>query len=286
MIRYNGNNRYMVEDLDRTAITVAEELPFDIELVAPQAPVVRNGSKKLKVVAKKKEGWDEKIDIKLLQNPAGVNSATNVAIEKGQTEAFISINAAGNAAAKETPCTVIASAPGAGARVETCSLFTNIKVAEEFFKMEFQQAAVEQGQAVDFVVKMQQISPFEGVAKCVLEGLPHNAKAEPVEINKETQEFVFRITTQADTTEGTHKTLTCIANIVINGEEVEHRFLNGRLRVDKPAPPKVMPPAEKPEEKKELAKVEPVQAPPKPLSRLEKLRLEQEEKRKQEAAGN
>jgi hypothetical protein len=284
-IRYNGNVRYLQEEMDRVAISVVENLPFDVEIVPVQAPVVRGGPKSLKVIAHKKEGWDEKINVRLLQNPPGVSSGTNVAIEKGKNEALIVINANGDAPVRESSVCVIASAPHAGAQAHCCSPFTKVKVAEQFLKVEFQPAATEQGQETPFVVKLTQETPYEGEAECVLEGLPHHATADPVKINKDAKEVIFNIKTQADTTEGNHKNLQLKITMSDKGETIEHRYGGGRLRIDKPAPPKATPaPTPQPQVAANTPAM-PVEVKPpvaKPLSRLEKLRLEQEAKLKGE----
>src|SRR5690606_30301978 len=127
--------------------------------------------------------------------------------------------------------------------------------------------AVEQGKQTSLVVKVNQLTDFEGKAKVELLGLPNEAKTEPLELTKDTEQLVFNITTTEKTPPGRHRSLLCKAVVEINGEPVVHNLGSGELRVDAPLPKptataKAEPKKEaKPEEKKE-----------KPLSRLEQLR--------------
>ena len=54
-----GQSIYWTCDVDKLAVAVVDEVPFKLEIVQPKAPIVRNGSMNLKVVAHKKEEWDE-----------------------------------------------------------------------------------------------------------------------------------------------------------------------------------------------------------------------------------
>ena len=58
-----GQSLYAWKDVNRLAIVVVEELPFSIEIVQPNVPIVKDGSMQLKIIARKKEGWDEDISV-------------------------------------------------------------------------------------------------------------------------------------------------------------------------------------------------------------------------------
>ena len=51
LVRGNNNRDVYGHDTDRMAVAIAEEIPFKIEIVPPTAPLVRDGSIDLKVVA-------------------------------------------------------------------------------------------------------------------------------------------------------------------------------------------------------------------------------------------
>jgi hypothetical protein len=162
------------------------------------------------------------------------------------------------------------------------SPFTTVEVAAPFVGLAMERAAVEQGKATDMFCKVQQNTPFEGKAKIKLIGLPNGVTAPDVEITKETKEFAFHISTTPTSPAGLHKNLFCQLTIMKNGEPILHNLGYSELRLDVPLP------------KAQVAKAPPAAAKPAPaaakpaekrLTRLEKLRLEQEEREKAAAAG-
>ena len=77
---------------------MTEECAYSIEIVEPKVPLVRGGSMNLKVVAKRKPGFDAAIGVSLPWNPPGVGSSGGVAIPAKANEALIPMNADGGAA--------------------------------------------------------------------------------------------------------------------------------------------------------------------------------------------
>ncbi|MEM9659294.1 MAG: PPC domain-containing protein, partial [Planctomycetota bacterium] len=71
-----GRNNVPVWDhwADRAAIAVTERLPFKLTLIAPKAPLVQRGSKELRVVAERDEGFDAPIAVRMLYVPPGVSA--------------------------------------------------------------------------------------------------------------------------------------------------------------------------------------------------------------------
>ena len=140
--------------------------------------------------------------------------------------------------------------------------------------MKIEMAAVEQGKECAVICKLDQLKPFEGAAKIRLYGLPAKVECSEMEFTVADKELTFPIKTAADTPKGQHKALFCHIEIPQNGVTIPHNVGHGGvLRVDPPPKPKKNPlPAPKQPEPKKVA--EKKQAPPKPLSRLEKLRME------------
>ncbi|MCA9043119.1 MAG: PPC domain-containing protein, partial [Planctomycetaceae bacterium] len=279
MIRGNNNNRVWEEEIVRVPIVVTEKVPFKVWIDPPKVPLVRGGSMNLKVMCEKAEGWDEDIQVLMLQNPSGVNASGSVKIAKGTTEALIPMNAAGNAAVQESMIAIRCIAKVGNGNIETCTPFVPLRVEEQYVTFEFAQAAAEQGKEIPMVVKVNKRKDFEGEAEVALVGLPANATAEPLKMTKDTAELVFTIKVAENTPPGDNKNLLCQVKVPEAGETIFHNLGNGRLRVDRPLPPKAdapPPAAAPPMEKKE--------EPPKPLSRLEMLRLQQKEKEAAAAA--
>jgi len=273
----NQNDYVWAERLDAIPVVTTEKVPFDIQIVQPKVPLVRGGQMQLKVVATRAEGFDEEIRVQVLQNPPGVNSSRSVKIEKGQTEALIPMNASGNAPIQESAITVTGTARVGNGNISINTPFAMLNVAEKYMNLEFVSAATEQGAPVDLQVKVTNLTPFADKATVKLVGLPAKTSTVEKEITKDDAEIVFPITTDPASPVGETKNLFCQITVIENGEPIVHNIGSGRLRINKPAPVVVAKPKteEKPVEKK------PETPKPKVLSRLEQLRLQQEQIRAQ-----
>lgn len=273
LIRGNNNNDVWGHDAERMAAVIAEAAPFSLQIVQPKAPLARNGSMGLKVVATRDPEFKAAISLRLLYNPPGVGSSTNVTIPEGQTEAIIPLTANAGASIGQWKLVVTGTAPHAGGTVEVASQFVDLSIVDQFYKFAFDKSAVEQGQTTDVVVKIEHLQEFPGQAKCELVGLPSGTTTTPVEFNKDTAEIVFKVTSVKDARPGRYTTLVCVSKFAFQGDEVTQTLGGGELRIDAPLPPKA---SAKPVAKAEAKKP----APAKRLSRLEQLRLEQAEQEK------
>jgi hypothetical protein len=276
MIRGRNAERMWTEHLERMPVTVSNPAPFKIRVEAPKGPVVQGGGCSLKVIAERAPEYKEAINVMLLQNPPGCSSNTAAQIPKDQNEVVITLNAASNAAVRMSPIAIRAYADINGRTIETCSESVPLTVEQPFIKFEIEQAAVVQGKEAAMLIKVEKRRDWDGDAEVKLVGLPAKAEAAPLKLNKDQKELVFTVKTAADTPPGTTKGVLCQVQIPLNGELIAHSLGSGRLRVD--PPPKEAPAAAP------MPAAAPAAAPPKPISRLEQLRLEQ--KARDEAAKN
>lgn len=268
-------------DTDRVAAAVTEEAPFKIHIVEPKVPLVENGSMNLKVVAERKPGFKTAITIVPIFNPPGVGSASAVTIPEGQNEVLVPVNANGGAQIRKWKVPVNGVATVGNGPIWVGSQLAMLEVAAPFVTIAMERAAVEQGKATDMFCKVHVDTPFDGKAKIKLIGLPNGVTAPDIEITKDTKEFAFHISTTPQSPAGLHKNLFCQLTIMKNGEPILHNLGGSELRLDVPLP------------KAQVAKAAPAAKPApaaakpaeKRLSRLEKLRLEQEEREKAAQAG-
>lgn len=276
-----GQSLYRWRDVDRVAVAVVDELPFSIEIVEPKAPLVRDGSMQLKIIAHKKEGWDEQINVQLPYRPPGVGAASSVNIPKGQSEVLYPLNANGGTEIKKWRIFALGTSGG----MWSSSQLATLEVNDPFARFELQRAGCEQGQPAQVLCKVNHLHPFEGTATATLFGLPLNVTAEPVQLTKENQELVFNIKTASDSPVGKHN-LYCQLVVPHNGESVVSTAAGVQLQIDAPLPaPVAQPqPAPMPQVAATQPAPMPAAAPPKPLSPLEKLRLAA--KQRQEAKDN
>jgi hypothetical protein len=151
----------------------------------------------------------------------------------------------------------------------TASPFVKLSVEEPFVNMKLSMATAKQGEPADMVATVENLREFEGQADTQIFGLPAHSTAPVLKVDKTTGDLNIPITTSEKTPVGQHKNLFCTVTIMKDGEPILHRVgMGGVFRVD----PKPKEPAPKPAETpKVVAKNEPK---PKPLSRLEQLRLE------------
>jgi hypothetical protein len=281
-----GQSVYWKKDVDRLAVAVTQEAPYSIEVVEPKVPLIQNGSMQLKIIAKRNGDFKGPITVFPLWNPPGVSAASSVAIPPEATEVLMPVNAAGNAQVKKWKTAVIAVADAGQGPVWTSSQLFTLDVAGPFVAATIQRSAVEQGQETEMVVKLQHVAPFEGNATVKLIGLPPKVTTTDATITKDTQEIVFKITTDKTAPPGTHRNLFC--QVIVPGAGGELMVANtgsSELRVDVPIV-KVTPP---PMPMNPMATTPPPPTPPTPpkrLSRLEQLRKEQEEREKAEKEKN
>lgn len=134
-------------------------------------------------------------------------------------------------------------------------------------------------------MKIATTKPFPGNAKVRLIGLPAKVTTTDIDITKDTKEIAFPIKTVPTAPPGIHRNLFCQVIVMENNEPVVHSIGATELRIDVPLPPKKDQPVV-------VAKPTPTpmpmpkkDAPPKRLSRLEQLRLEQEEREKAAKSG-
>ncbi|MBX3442496.1 MAG: PPC domain-containing protein [Planctomyces sp.] len=277
-----GENQVYVwtEEILRLPVVVSQAAPFQVRIEEPRVPLVRGGSMNLKVVAERTGDYTGPIQVLLLQNPPGVGSAGSVQIPEGQTEALIPVNANGDAPVRVSEIAVRAIATVGNGVIETCSPAVPLAVEEPYVTLEFHAAAVEQGKETPLLVTVTKRKDFDGEAQTVLYGLPPNAVAEPLKLTHDTQELVFTIKAPPETPAGNNQNLFCQILIPENGDQIVHNLGTGRLRVDPPPP---MPVAQS--EPAPMAEPMPEAAPPRPLSRLEQLRLEQKKRDEAQRSG-
>jgi len=265
--------------VDRLAVTVAEEAPFAIEVVQPKVPLVRSGQMGLKVRAIRKPDFKAAIAVSLPWNPPGVGSGGGVAIPEGQDEAVIPINADGNAELRTWKIVVNGTSTGPTGPIMVSSQLADLTIAAPYVGLGFQAASVEQGKETDMAVSVTKNVDFPGEASVTLVGLPNKATTDAKSITKDSTDLTFHIKTDPASPVGKHANLFCQVVVTQDGEPIVHNIGTGTLQIDAPLPPKADAPAPAPAQAAAPASAE---APAKPLSRLEKLRLEA--KQKQQAA--
>src|SRR5690606_37336576 len=111
------------------------------DIVQPKAPLVRDGSMQLKVVATRNEGFKAPIAIRMLYNPPGIGSSGSIKIEEGQTEAEIPLTANGGAQLGVWKIAVLGTADVGNGSMEVSTQLADLTVADSFFNLAIQKSA-------------------------------------------------------------------------------------------------------------------------------------------------
>jgi hypothetical protein len=235
----------------------------------------------LKIVAHRQEGFTAPISVYMLYNPPGVGSSGSVAIPEGQNEVILPLTANSGAEVRDWKIAIMGSATVGNGNVLVSSQLAKLTVADPYVTLAFNAGAVEQGKSTDVLIGVTKNKDFEGECKVELLGLPNEVTAAPIVITKDSTEMVFKVATTANSPAGKHKTLLCRAIMTANGEPITHMIGTGELQIDTPLPPK----ANQPEPMAAAAAAPMPEAPAaKPLTRLQKMRLDREVAKKAAAA--
>jgi hypothetical protein len=267
-----NNARYYGCTVDKLAVAIVDKLPFSLELVQPNVPIVRRGQMNLKVIVKRDEGFKQPITLQLPFRPPGVGTRNTVRIPADKNEAYYPINANGNAQIGKWPIYVLGSANVNGTAWISTQMIT-LEVAQPLVTVTMKRTSCERGQPAQIYCKFNKAVDFKGEATAQLLGLPAAVTAPTIKFSKDTPEITFDVTTTAKSPVGKHKSVFCRVIIPKNGESIMSTAGVVELQINRPIvkkkPPATKAPAEKPEIKKALAKKAPAK---KPLSRLEQLR--------------
>lgn len=287
VINAPGQSVYTFRTEAQAMLAVTEAVPFKINIVEPKVPLVHNGTMQLKIVAERAPGFKAAITVIPLYNPPGVGSATQVVIPEGQNEAYLTLNANGGAPVRKWKYVVLGSAPVGNGPVWVSSQLATLEIAAPYMAFTMERSAVEQGKDTQMFVKIANTRPFPGEAKVTLIGMPPKTTYPELKITKDTKEISFPVKVEAAAPAGIHRNIFCSVVVMENGEPVQHNLGSTELRIDVPLPPKKdAPPPPKVATPTPMPMPNPAAPPMKRLTRLEQLRLEQEEREKAAKTGS
>jgi hypothetical protein len=232
------------------ATVVCEAIPYSIDLVPSKASLVRSGSINLKVVDTRAEGFKDPISLRLLYNPPGVASSGSIIIPEGQNEAVIPLTANNGAGVGTWKICVTGRSGTLGRRgggggqfgpddaLRCSTQLADLKVEEQYHKLSFVKASVEQGKETAVTVKVQKLRDFAGEATAELAGLPANTSSQPLKFNKDTAELTFNVSAAKEAKPNRYTSLNCITKIPVDDDFITHTIGGGELRIDAPLPAK------------------------------------------------
>ena len=239
LVQQGNEGVYYKTFADRIAVAVVDELPFRIDLVEPKAPLVRQGTLALKVTAQRKEGFKEPITVRLLFNPPGVGSPSEVTIPGDGTQAEFALNASGDAELRAWKIVALASAGVGGGTAYAASGWTALEVVEPLLLGKLEKASVFRGETTTVKCKLEKKRGFAGKADVRLLGLPPGTAAADRQITADDKEILFELTSTNSAPKGMHRSLFCSLSLQDHGEPISQTIAGGgTLRIDAPKEPK------------------------------------------------
>ena len=167
--------------LDKYALAVTDPAPFHIELVQPGNPLGQGGELLLKAKVRRAGDFKGPLEMQTDWLPPGVSKESTVTIPPGQDEAAFRIQADDKAAPGVYKIAMNASTTGGDAysgvgRIRVSSAFVELTIAQPYFSIDLQRAAVERGKRSEIVGMPHQNRPFPGKASVKLLQMPRGVK--------------------------------------------------------------------------------------------------------------
>jgi Bacterial pre-peptidase C-terminal domain len=256
-----GQNRrpFWTYKMTQSPLVVTPPMPMELEVVAPKSPIVRQGSKSIKVRIKRSEGFKNTVSLRTSYNPPGIAINNALKFEKDATEIEIPVTANASAALGAWPLVFVARYGHDEGAMEVGTNPVMLDVQEHFFDFTFPNKSGEMGTETSIEIGLDIRRDLPGEAEVEIVGLPKGvtSKAAIQPVKPGQTSVVFPISIAADAKPGNHKTLACIGRIKTEGEAIVQTTGTGQLRVDKPLPSKkeaqALPKVEEPKKKDEKA---------------------------------
>ena len=240
LVQGPNNTSYYGTQVDKLLVAVTEAAPFKLRIVEPKVPLVQGGSMELKIVVERDPGFDEPIQVKMVWNPPGVSSLSDVTIPKGTNSVIYPLNAKADADPRSWQIAVLGSAKVHEGDLFVSSQLAKLQVGEPFVMARIEPSACEPGKSTNVTVKLEQKIPFNGKATIRLIGLPEKVVVPEKQITKDDTEVVFNVKVDSTCPTGSHKNLFCTVAIQKDGEIIPHSVgAGGILRIVPPKKPAI-----------------------------------------------
>ena len=235
LVRDGNRGTFYKTWADKIAFVVTEELPYKLNVEVPKTPIVRYGTKYIKVTVEKKKGWDEQILVRNLYKPSGIGASSYIRIPKGKTSGSYYFSANSRSAIGKWKMAFIGEATVNGGRAWSSTELYDLDIGDYFVSGKIPLVTTVQGKDCQLKVQVTQKTPFEGKAKVTLGSLPSGCTAEPQYLTKDMKELVFNVKVSDKAKIGYDRNVYCDFNLEQNGETIFQRFAySGRLRIDPP----------------------------------------------------
>lgn len=235
-INQTGGDSFHLVALEKLAVVVTDPAPFEIDVAAPPAALVRSGELAIPVRITRRDGFKAPITIDIPWLPTGVGKAAALTVEDATTEALLKISAAANANLGKWPLPVSATAelaPGRGT-LENAAPLVELVVAEPLVELASGLESVRRGERKRYIWSVKCSESFQGSAIVKLAGLPKGVTqiGAPPSITRQTREVAFEIEATDDALLGPVSGVGCDVVLTSGGQEIHQRSGSAVLRID------------------------------------------------------
>lgn len=252
----SGDSSFESVRVDRLALAVTEEAPYEVDLLPPVGPLARDGEIEVLAKVRRAKDFDDAIEVSLPYLPPGVEMEGPAIVPTGREDAVLRLLARPDAdpaswrlAAEARPApprrdrremTLALMAQidvtGAGGRRARANTEGLPQVASRFAEVELGSAPVtgrldpavtEQGRTVTVAVTLEHARPLPAAMSATLEGLPARAEASTVPVAPGAQRLEFQVVVASDAPVGRYERLAVRLTGQVDGRSVVYRVGRG-----------------------------------------------------------
>ncbi len=179
LLRANpGNTLLKTRIADRVPIAVVDQLPFRLEAIPPEGPIVRNGEWELTVRAVRDKGFDEEIRLTMPFLPPGITTSSGEVIPPGEAEATFKLTAHPMITPRDWQLYVMGVAGQENNWMWASTQMVPLNVRKGYAQVAIADTELSVGGKATLAGKVVGLEPFEGEATVELTGLPEGVRSE------------------------------------------------------------------------------------------------------------
>ena len=289
LVNASADRLYQAVTVDRLAMAVVEPVPIRIRLEEPKAPLVQDGSLELTVHVDRATDFTEAIDVTFPFLPPWVDGPAKLTIPADKSSGVFlahafpqaeprtwQVCAEGRTAAPTARESIPVDVPPSRRRrrnrskndIPVASQLVDLKIAKSPVKGTIGTNTAEQGASVEIVCSIERLGLMPDQLEASLEGLPNRVEATPVTIGALDTHVRFPISLDVNAPVGEFRDLVCRLSGMVVDQSVTYRVgRGGILKIEAPGGLKT-------------------DREGRPLSRLEALRLKQQQSLQEKSEAN
>ena len=249
--------------VEKVPIVVTDAIPYTLEAVVPDTPLVRSGIWKLKVRANRTEGFDSAIRLTMPFLPPGVATSSGEVIDAGKTEAEFTLTAHPKITPRDWKIYVQGVSGEDNDWMWASTQMVPLKIEKGYASLKLSPARIVLGGKGSLSCEVQTLEPFTGEALIQLSGLPQHVSAAEVSLEPGQTHIQIPLSVDPRARLGGHSGVRASLQVVSGDELIVSKFGPTSLEITEPVESK---------ENEQLAEANDPAA--RSLSRLEQLRLD------------